>query len=125
MKSPDGTVWGRIIYEKESLPLGPEYTDRDLFVRILFFEMAMRELSESILSMMSIREAIVSSKEGATYKDEALTEYINALAPFIEEEKAKKHEEIAKMLDEETKKIFKIRPIQVPTRRFPVMRRKK
>ena len=77
MNSPEGTVWGRIIYERESLPLGPVYTDRDLFVRALFFEMSMRGIRERILGMMSLREAIACAKEGASYKDEALSEFIN------------------------------------------------
>lgn len=124
MNSPDGTVWGKVIYERESLPLGPEYTDRELFVRALFMEMGMRELRERILGMMSIREAIACAKEGATYKDEALSEFINSVAPFLEAEKLKKHEEIAKMLEEETQKAYKIRPIAMPTRRSPFMRRK-
>jgi len=125
MNSPDGTVWGRIIYERESLPLGPEFSDRDLFVRVLFFEMAMRELRERILSMMAIREAIMSSKEGSKYKDDALEEYIHAMAPFIGAEKAKKHEEIAKMLEEETKKVFRVRPVATPSARRFANRRTK
>ena len=105
--------------------MGPVLSDRDLFVRIAHMEMGFRALKEKVMGMMALREAVLAVKEGASYKDEALENYFGIVAPFLATEKEKKQKEIAEALERETQQVFKVRPIQMPTRKSPFKKRKR
>lgn len=125
MKTPDGLVWGQLIHGTESIPLGPVLSDRDIFVRVVHMEMGFRDLKQQVMGMMAVREAIMSTKEGSSYSDDALESFFNIVAPFLGVEKEKKQKEIAEALERETQQVFKVRPIKMPTRSSPYKRRRK
>lgn len=117
MNTPEGTLWGELIYKKEELPVGPYFSMRDIYVFAVLREMNYRRTTEKLGFMFSIREA-ANIAGGGKPSDVALQKYIHSIAPYLKEVEKKKREEIFKLLEDESKKPVKIRPFAAPVRKL-------
>lgn len=125
LNTPEGVLWGNLIYEKEPLPRGPKLALRDSYTLALMWEMEVRKLKEKISFANMLRETALLIKTDGKIPTGALDDYVASIAPFIRDAEDDEHKKIMEVLEEESKQAFKVSPVQMPSRRVVPFRRKK
>jgi hypothetical protein len=80
------------------------------------WEMQFRRTKEKLTHALMLRESILNP-HAKSMSDTALDAYIESVAPFIGEEQRKKREEMFKVLEQETKTVFRVSPVKLPSRK--------
>lgn len=80
------------------------------------WEVRLRRTKEKLTYALMLREAILNP-HAKSMSDTALDSYIESIAPFIGEEQRKEREKLFKVLEQETKTVFRVSPVKLPSRK--------
>ena len=125
MNTPEGTLWGNLYYDKVDLPMGPDYSIKDGYTLAIMWEAGFRKLKEKLHFAFMIRESTRNINKEGQSMETALDGYIDAIAPFIAEDKDKERKKFMEILERESKQAFRVAPVHTPSKKVVPFKRKK
>lgn len=108
MKTPEGWLWGNLMYDRYELPRLLDMAVRDVYLAVLFQLIFWKRQAEKAATLRLLRDAGLGN-ENAAYKH--YTSVVNMLFAGGEEERALDTKKAAEIMKEESKKAYIVSPI--------------
>lgn len=125
LNTPEGTLWGNLLFKKEPMPVGPRLGLRQSYMLALMWEMEVRKIKEKLAFANMLRETALLIKSEGKIPQGALEDYIGAVAPFVKKAEDEERKKIFEALERETQQPLRISPVRMPSRRIVSFKRGK